>query len=87
MEIEKMAEFLEEFEEYLITYYEIWIMEKTPVKIDRNAVGEFILFALDKAKADREVPRGPTAKSYNDWRRDAQKNDVEDIAGESCFSI
>lgn len=68
MQIELMSEFLEEFEETLVIYYENWIINKSPRKEDRFVVGNFIEFALKKAKEDREVPRGPERKSYNDWR-------------------
>ena len=68
MKMELMSDFLEEFEETLVSYYECWIMDQKPGVQDRNITGNFIEFALKKAKEDREVPRGPLAKSYNDWR-------------------
>ena len=33
MEIERMADFLEEFEEQLMYYYMSWLIEKEPVKL------------------------------------------------------
>ena len=67
MDVDRMKEFLEAFQEELIYAYEGWVFDTVPGTVSFDAVAGFVDYAVQKAKDDIVRPR--VGGSYEELAR------------------
>ena len=57
------ADFIDEFEDTLIHYYEHWLFDGNFDSVNQPAISDFIAWAREKGKKDLHTKRGSDNKS------------------------